>query len=75
MEMVGKKKVGIADRRPAIPANAVNVRFPPASLFRIVLFASLAVASAGWAIWRHYTVPPARMLVPKPAASEIEIEP
>ncbi len=57
------------------PPRPQTVRLPPGSLVRIFVFAALAVVAAGWAIWRHYTVPRSQMLVPKPASSEIDIEP
>jgi hypothetical protein len=47
----------------------------------MLVFAALAVIAAVWAIRRHYTVPMAPMLVPKPDSgapapnpTEIEIE-
>jgi len=57
------------------PPRAEAVRLPPGSLVRIFVLATLAVAATVWAIWRHSTVTPAKMLVPKPASSEIEVEP
>ena len=38
------------------------------------LIGGVAVLASTYAIWRHYTVPYQKMLVPKPAASEVEIE-
>ena len=39
------------------------------------LIGSIAVVASIYAVYRYYTVPYQKMLVPKPAASEIEIEP
>jgi hypothetical protein len=74
--MVGKKKLSVTEpRRRQGPPRAEPVRLAPGSFVRIFVFAALAILVAAWAIWRHYTVPRAKMLVPKPASSEIEIEP
>jgi hypothetical protein len=72
------KKPSLTDPRRTSsksPPRAQAVRLPPGSVFRIFVLATLAVVATVWAIWRHYTVPPAKMLVPKPAPSEIEVEP
>jgi len=68
-----KKRKGHAPRPQPRP-----IRYPIAVLIRMFLLGSVAVIAAAWAIWRHYTIPPAPMLVPvapAPPASEIEIEP
>jgi stage V sporulation protein SpoVS len=57
------------------PRLAENVRIPGTVVFRAFVLGAVAVGACVWAIWRHYTVPPTPMLVPKPAATEIEIEP
>ena len=44
-------------------------------MFRAFVLGSISIAACVWAIWRHYTIPPAPMLVPVPTATEIEIEP
>ena len=38
------------------------------------LLGSVAVAASSYAIWRYYTVPYQKMLVPKPAASEVDVD-
>lgn len=62
-------------KKPKAPPRVRAVRLPPGSFVRIFVFGALAIVGAVWAIWRHYTVPNSRMLVPKPATSEIEVEP
>jgi hypothetical protein len=41
---------------------------------RMFVLGMVAAIASTWAIWRHYTVPRQPMLVPKPSATEIEIE-
>ncbi|HVH46705.1 MAG TPA: hypothetical protein VM925_30395 [Labilithrix sp.] len=73
--MIGKKKRKVTDPLEPPPRPEL-IRFPVAALFRMFVIGSIAVIGAVWAIWRHYTVPRAPMIVPAaPAASEIEIEP
>ncbi len=75
--MFGKKKRNITDG-PATRPMPQRIRFPAAVLIRMFFIGSVAVIAAIWAIWRHYTVPPAPMVVPvtpAPSATEIEIEP
>lgn len=38
------------------------------------LIGSVAVVASLYAVWRYYTTPYQKMLVPKPPASEVEIE-
>lgn len=72
---MGKKKRTIIDGREARP-QPQRIRFPFMVLVRMFLIGTVAVAAAGWAIWRHYTVPRMPMVLPvAPSASEIEIEP
>ena len=75
--MFGKKKRNITDGPGARP-RPERIRFPVAVLIRMFFIGSVAVIAAIWALWRHYTVPPAPMVVPAtpaPSATEIEIEP
>lgn len=60
-----KKTTRIAEARPRIPF---------ATLLRMFLLGSVAIVASVYAIWRYYTVPYQKMLVPKPTASEVEIE-
>ena len=63
------RKGGLAER--TVPQRP---RIPFATLLRMFLLGSVAVVASVYAIWRYYTVPYQKMLVPKPAASEVEIE-
>ena len=77
MPGIGKQKRSITEGHRPRP-RPEKVRYPIAVLVRMFLIGSVAVAAAGWAIWRHYTVPRMPMVVPvspAPSASEIEIEP
>lgn len=49
-------------------------RIPFGVLLRMFLIGSVAVGASIYAVWRYYTVPYQKMLVPKPPASEVEIE-
>lgn len=72
--MLGKTKRKITDPRRPLP-RPERPKIPLAMLIRMFLIGSIAVVASVWAIWRHYTVPRAPLLVPTPSASEIEVEP
>jgi hypothetical protein len=46
--------------RPSVPFNMA---------IRMFLIGSIAVGGCVWALWRHYSLPRAPMLVPMPSAS------
>lgn len=71
--MLGKPKRTIVDGPKARP-QPQRIRYPAAVLFRMFVLGSVAVIAAIWALWRHYTVPPAPMVRPVPAPTEIEVE-
>lgn len=63
------------------PPRPQRISAPIATLLRMFLLGSVAVAASIWAIWRYYTVPLAPMVVPVPSvsapassSSEIEVE-
>ena len=60
-----KKKPKAKPEQASIPVHLA---------IRMFLIGSIAVVGAVYAIWRHYSVPRAPMLVPAPSASEIPIE-
>jgi hypothetical protein len=65
--VLGKKKPSVTE--PREPLRVQRLRVPIAALVRMFFIGAVAVVACIWAIWRHYNVPPARMLVPGPAAS------
>ena len=72
--MLGKKKRSVVEPRP-LPPRPARLRVPVIMLFRMFVIGTVAVVASAYAIWRHYTVPPAPMLVPAPSSpAEIEIE-
>lgn len=71
--MLGKKKRVFTEPKEPLP-RPQRVRYPVGVLFRMFVLGSVAVIGSLYALWRHYNVPPAPMLVPAPAATEIEIE-
>lgn len=71
--MFGKEKRSFTEPRE-LPPRPQRVRYPIAVLFRMFVLGSVAVIGSVYALWRHYHVPHAPMLVPAPAATEIEIE-
>jgi hypothetical protein len=74
LEMLGKKKRSILDPREA--PRVERPKLPIGTMVRMFLLGSVAIVASIWAIWRHYTVPPSKMLVPASSHSgEIEIEP
>lgn len=76
--VIGKKKKRNVTDGPAARPQPQGIRFPLAVLVRMFVIGSVAVIAAVWALWRHYTIPPAPMVVPvtpAPSATEIEIEP
>ena len=76
LRVIGKKKRSITEGN-RLPPQPAPVRYPIGVLMRMFLLGSVAIAAAGWAIWRHYNVPRAPMVVPTqpaPSASEIEID-
>lgn len=48
---------------------------PVMVMLRMFALGSVAVAAAGYAIYRHYQVPRPSMLMPVPSASAVEPEP
>lgn len=72
--MIGKPKRKVTEPRPARPVPA-QPRMPLVVLIRAFLLGSVAVVACIWAIWRHYYAPPPSLLVPRPAPTEIEVEP
>ena len=52
-----------------------KLRMPFIVVFRAFVLGSVSIVACLWAIWRHYHVPLAPMLVPVPSATEIEVEP
>lgn len=74
--MIGKKKRKVTDGLRGRP-KPERVRYPVTALLRMFLIGAVAVIASIWALWRHYTVPPAPMVVPvtpAPSATEIEID-
>ncbi|MBX3228963.1 MAG: hypothetical protein KIT84_41470 [Labilithrix sp.] len=67
----GPRKITEREARP-VPRRAA---IPAGILFRMFVIGSIAVLASVYAVWRYYTVPYQPMLVPKPAPTEIEIEP
>ena len=72
--MIGKPKRKVTEPRPARPVPT-RPKIPLSMLFRMFVLGAVAVVACVWALWRHYTVPLAPMLVPVPSATEIEVEP
>ena len=56
-------------KKPKQPPKPERPLVPLFMAIRMFLIGSVAVAVAGYAIWRHYSVPPTPMLVPVPSAS------
>lgn len=71
--MLAKRKPPVTEPRKPRPIPQ-RPTIPLGALIRMFLIGSVAVVASIYAIWRHYTVPYQKMLVPKPAASEVEIE-
>ncbi|MFO0738680.1 MAG: hypothetical protein U0270_22475 [Labilithrix sp.] len=71
--VLAKRKPSVTDpRKPrAIPERPT---IPVGILLRMFLIGSVAVVASLYAVWRYYTTPYQKMLVPKPPASEVEIE-
>ena len=72
--VLAKRKPGITEPRKPRPVPQ-RPTIPFGALLRMFLIGSIAVVASIYAVYRYYTVPYQKMLVPKPAASEIEIEP
>jgi hypothetical protein len=72
--MLGKKKRSVIEPREKVRVE--RPKLPIGTMVRMFLLGSVAIIASVWAIWRHYTVPPSKMLVPVTSHSgEIEIEP
>ena len=76
--VIGKKK-RIVTEGPRRRPKPERVSYPVAVLIRMFLIGAVAVIASIWALWRHYTIPLAPMVVPVPPAqsageTEIEIE-
>ncbi|MCL2725829.1 MAG: hypothetical protein FWD69_15485 [Polyangiaceae bacterium] len=53
------------------PARPERPRVPLAALIRMFVVGVVAVVASAYAIWRYYTVPRAKMIVPAPTTTEI----
>lgn len=73
--MLAKRKPKVTADRKLRPTPQ-RPKIPLAALFRMFVLGTVAIFASAYAIYRHYTVPPMKMLVPVPttSASEIEIE-
>lgn len=73
--VLAKRKPKVTEPRKMRPTPQ-RPTIPFAALFRMFVLGAVAVVASAYAIYRHYTVPPMKMLVPVPStsASEIEIE-
>lgn len=56
-------------KKPKLPPKPERTSVPFYMAIRMFLIGSVAVIAAVYAIWRHYSVPRAPMLVPVPSAS------
>ena len=55
--------------KPKLPPKPERPSVPFHMAIRMFLIGSVAVAGAIWALYRHYSMPRAPMLVPVPSAS------